>query len=327
MSYSRRLALSALIGACTALGLPSTPSQAQDARDWPNKPIRVIVNFGPGGSADNTIRPLADRLSKALAQQIVIENRGGASGALGIEAMAKSPPDGYTYVVTPALSVIILPHLRQTPYDPLKDLAPVMRMADGTLLFAVHPSVPADNMAELVAYGKKNPGKLSWGTAGVGSYGHIMCEVFKLESGLDILHVPYRGGGESLADFLAGVVQIHADPNTMPHVLSKKVKLFSVLDRQRLADFPDVPVLKEIYPAMDFLSWFAMYAPLGTPAPIIAKFNAAITAALKEPDVKPVMLKTALTPSPSTPEELAELTKKDFERFGAIIKKLNIKAE
>jgi tripartite-type tricarboxylate transporter receptor subunit TctC len=313
--------------ALAALPVSLTPAFGQSAADWPNKSVRVIVNFGPGGSADNTMRPFAERLSKSLGQQFVIENRGGASGALGLEAMAKSAPDGYTFAVTPALSVIILPHLRKTPYDPLKDLQPVARMTDGTLLFAVHPSIPANTIAEFIEYGKKNQGKISWGTAGVGSYGHIMAEVFKMQSKLDILHVPYRGGGESLADFLAGVVQIHADPNTMPHVSAGKAKLLAVLDRKRLPDFPNVPVMSEIFPEMDFLAWFAMYAPAGTPAPIISKLVAEMKKIAAEPDMTPLLAKTALAPSVSTPEELAALTAKDHARFGKIIKEANIKAE
>ena len=242
-------------------------------------------------------------------------------------AVAKSPPDGYTFLVTPALTMIIVPHLRKLPFDPLKDLTPVSQITDGTLLFAVHPSVPANNMAEFVDYAKKNPGKLSWGTAGVGSYGHIMCEVFKLEAGVDVLHVPYRGGGESLADALAGVVQVHADPNTMPHVSAGKMKLFAVLDRARLAEFPNVPIMTELFPAMDFLSWFAVYAPPGTPQPIIDKFAAELNKIAAEPDMKPLLTKSALAPYPGKPAELGALTKKDYERFGAIIRKLNIKAE
>ena len=257
----------------------------------------------------------------------MIENRGGASGALGAEAVQKSAPDGYTFLVTPALTMIILPHLRKTPFDPLKDLAPVSQITDGTLLFAVHPSIAANTLPEFVEHLKKNPGKLSWGTAGVGSYGHIMSEVFKVEAGVDILHVPYRGGGESLADFLAGVVQIHADPNTMPHASAGKVKLLAILDRARLPEFPNVPVLKEFYPAMDFLSWFGVYAPAGTPQAIIDKFAAALNKIALEPDMKTLLTKSALSPYPGKPADLGELTKKDFDRFGAIIKKLNIKAE
>jgi len=312
-----------------ALVLTSSCGQvfAQGAESWPNKPVRIIVNFAPGGSADNSIRPFSERLTKMIGQPFTLEHRGGASGAIGLEAVAKAAPDGYTFGVTPALSVIILPHLRKIAYDPLKDLAPVTQFTDGTLLFAVHPSVPADNMAEFVAHAKKNPGKLSWGTAGVGSYGHIMSEVFKLEAGVDILHVPYRGGGESLADFLAGVVQVHADPNTMPHVAAGKSKLFAVLDRNRLPDFPNVPTLKEIYPAMDFLAWFALYAPAGTPKPIIDKMAAEMNKVARDPELKPLLAKSALAPNPGTPAELAALTAKDHARFGALIQKLGIKAE
>jgi tripartite-type tricarboxylate transporter receptor subunit TctC len=318
--------LAALV-AGSALVTSAHSAFAQGAESWPNKPVRVIINFGPGGTADNSMRPFAERLTKALGQPFTLEHRGGASGAIGLEAVAKSTPDGYTFGVTPALSVIILPHLRKIAYDPFKDLVPVTQFTDGVLLFAVHPSVPANDMAEFVAHAKKNPGKLSWGTAGVGSYGHIMSEVFKLEAGVDILHVPYRGGGESLADFLAGVVQVHADPNTMPHVAGGKAKLFAVLDRQRLPEYPNVPTLKEIYPAIDFLAWFAVFAPAGTPQPIVEKLAAEMNKIAREPDLKPLLAKAAIAPVAGTPAELAALLKKDYDRFGALIQKLNIKAE
>ncbi len=227
MSYRSRIGWGLLLCLLAAV----SPASAQDA--WPNKAVRIIVNFAPGGSADNTIRPFAERLTKLLGQQIVIENRGGATGALGLEALMKSAPDGYTFGVTPSISMVILPHLRKTPYDPLKDFTPVVNMTTGTLLFAVHPSLPVSNLKEFVDYAKKNPGKVSWGTAGVGSFGHLLCESFKLTTGTDILHVPYRGGGESLQDFLAGVHQVHADPNTLPHVAAGKAKLLGVSDRQR----------------------------------------------------------------------------------------------
>ena len=164
------------------------------------------------------MRPFADRLSRSLGQQFVIENKGGASGALGIEAAVKSAADGYTFVATPALSVTILPNMRTLPFDVFKDLVPVSQFTDSTLLIALHPSIPATSIPELVAYAKKNPGKLSWGTAGFGSQGHMICEAFKLYAGVDILHVPYRGGGESLTDFLAGVVQTACGPEHLaPH--------------------------------------------------------------------------------------------------------------
>ncbi len=300
---------------------------AQGAAGWPNKTVRVIVNFAPGGSADNSMRPFADRLSRALGQQFVIDNRGGASGALGIEAAVKSAPDGYTFVVTPSLSVVILPHLRKTPYDPLKDLVPVTQFTDGTLLFAVHPSVAGKLGAGPGGVRQGNPGKLSWGTAGVGSYGHLLCEAFKLQAGIDILHVPYRGGAESLADFLAGVVQIHADPNTMPHVSVGKAKLLAVLDRQRRPDFPDVPLLKEIYPELDFLVWFGMFAPPGTPQAIVRKMSEEMNKVARDPELRAHLIKTALAPNPGTPEELDALLRSDHERYGALVRRLNLRTE
>ena len=194
---SRRQILSGA-GSIALMTSGATATLAQGAANWPNKTVRVIVNFAPGGSTDNAMRPFADRLSRALGQQVVIDNKGGASGAIGVEAAIKLPSDGYNFLATVSLSIVILPHLRKTPYDPLKDLVPVTQFTDGTLLVAVHPSVPVTSVQELAAYAKQNPGKLSWGTAGVGSYGHLLCEAFKLQAGVDILHVPYRGGGELL---------------------------------------------------------------------------------------------------------------------------------
>ena len=324
MGFLRLLASAIAFG---LLALSPSETRAQGAADWPNKTVRLVVNFGPGGTTDNAMRPFAERLSKRLGQQFVIENRGGASGALGIEAMIKSPPDGYTFAVTPSLSLVVLPHLRKLSYDPLKDLVPVSQFTEGTLLFAVHPSIPVKSVQEVVAYAKKNPGKLSWGTAGVGTYGHLICESFKLAAGLDILHVPYRGGGESLADFLAGVFHFHADPNTMPHISAGKANLLAVFDRARRPDFPDVPLMKEIYPELDYIVWFGVLAPMGTPPAIVTKFSQELNKIARDPEVKDLLFKVAATPNPGTPEEMAALMRKDFDRYGALIRKLEIKAE
>ena len=313
------------------MGLLGQPAIAQDpdqaAANWPNKPVRLIVNFGPGGSSDNAARPFAERLSRALGQQFVIENRGGASGALGIEATVKAPADGYNFVITPALSVVILPHMRKTPYDPFKDLVPVSNFADASLLVAVHPSVPANSIQELVAYAKQNPGKLSWGTAGFGSQGHMLCEAFKVAAGVDILHVPYRGGGESLADFLAGVVQIHADANTFPHIAAGKGKLLAVLDRARQPLYPDVPLLKEIYPELDFQAWFGIFAPAGTPPGIVRKMSAEMNKIAREPEMQTYFARLALTPIAGAPDELATLLRSDFDRYGKLVRQLNLRMD
>ena len=322
-----RSALCSFVG-LTALVSLITPASSQGAGDWPRQTVKVIVNFAPGGSSDNSMRPYAERLSKALGQQFVLEHRGGASGAIGLEAVMKAPPDGYTFGITPALSMAILPHLRKTPYDPLKDFVPVTMLTAGPLLFAVHPSVPGNSVQDVVAYLKANPGKVSWGTAGVGSMGHIFAEMFRKEAGVNILHVPYRGGGESLSDFLAGVVQLHADANTFPHVSSGKVKLLALADKQRHPDHPNVPLMREIYPAIDFFGWFGLFAPVGTPEPIVNKLAAEMTRIAKEDkELAAVLRKVALSPTAGPPAELAEQLKADLDRFGKIIKEVGIKAE
>ena len=311
-----------------ALGLITLSEAGAQQGTYPTRPLRLVLSVPPGGAADFTGRVLGAKLGEFLGQHIVIESRPGAGGIVASEYVTKATPDGYTFGVTPSLSVVILPHLRKTPYDPLKDLVPVVNMTTGTLLFAVHPTHPAKTLKEFVDYAKANPGKLSWGTAGVGSYGHLMCEAFKHFTGTDILHVPYRGGGESLADFLAGVHHIHADPNTFPHVTAGKAKLLAVSDLQRHPQFPDVPLMKEVYPDLDFVVWFAMYAPVGTPPAVVKWMNEEINKISREDAaLRATLLKTALAPVIMTPDELGALTKSDHARYGELIKKLNIKAE
>jgi putative tricarboxylic transport membrane protein len=287
----------------------------------------VIANYQPGGGLDGVTRPFMDRLSRLLGQQFVVDNKGGASGAIGIEAATKAAPDGYTFLATPSLSVVILPHLRKVPYDPLKDLVPVTQFADGTLLFAVHASIPANSIQEFVAYAKQNPGKLNWGTPGVGTYGHLMCETFKAEAGLDIVHVPYRGTGEALPDFLAGVFHVYSDPVTLPHVVSGRAKLLAVLDRERRPDFPHVPVLKEIYPALDFLLWFGIFAPPGTPQSIVQSMSRAMNKVAGEQELRQHLFNIAMTPHPGTPDELAALLRSDYERYGKLTRQFNISSQ
>ncbi len=326
-SISRRRLLSAT-GSAALIGLGATEASAQSAADWPSKTGAHHRQFRPRRLDRQRHAPICRSSSpRALGQQFVIENKGGASGAIGIEAAVKSPPDGYNFLATVSLTIVIVPHLRKTSFDPLKDLVPVTQFTDGTLLFAVHPSVPANSVQELVAYAKQNPGKLSWGTAGVGSYGHLLCEAFKMQAGVDILHVPYRGGGESLTDFLAGVFHIHADPNTMPHITGGKAKLLAILDRKRRPDFPNVPLLKEIYPELDFNLWFAVFAPPGTPQPIVKKLADEMNKIAREPEMQQRLFPLALTPNPGTPDELAALLRKDHARLGKLVKQLNLRTE
>jgi tripartite-type tricarboxylate transporter receptor subunit TctC len=316
---------SAALIAASGLGSPGL-LRAQGA-EWPNRPVRVVVNFQPGGGSDAAARPFMDRLSRTIGQQFVIENKGGASGAVGAEAIVKSTPDGYNFLATPSLTLMILPHLRKLAFDPLKDLIPVSCFVEGQLLVATHPSVPANTIQELAAYAKANPGKLAWGTPGVGSYGHLICEAFKHATGTDILHVPYRGTGEVMSDFLANIVQIQADPITLAHVPSGKAKLLAVLGRQRRPDYPNVPMLKEVYPEMDFVVWIGVFAPVGTPAEIVARMSDALRKAADDEDLRKNLFPLALSPAKTTPEETKALLNADFERYGKLIKQFNIKVD
>lgn len=324
MRSTRGVMFAAMIAA-SVTGL--APASAQDAKDWPNKPVRIILNYAPGGSSDNTMRPYSERLTKVLGQQFVLEYRGGASGAIGLEATSKAAPDGYTFGLTPMLSVAILPHLRKTPYDPLMDLKPVAIVSVATVLFASHPQIPGKTFQEVAAHIKGNPGKIGFGTAGVGSMLHILLEVMKRDHGLDILHVPYRGAGESIQDFLAGNILLHGDPNTLPHIASGKANLLAVIDKARHPDFPNVPVLKELYPSIDWISWFGLFAPPGTPDAIVEKMAGELAKLSKDPEVQAFHRRVALSSSASTPAEMAAQLAKDHERFGKIIKDAGIKVE
>lgn len=291
------------------------------------KPVKVIVNYPPGGSTDNGTRPFTDRLSGLLGQQFVIENKGGASGAVGVETGVKSAPDGYTFFVTPVAALTLLPNARPTPYNPFKDMAPVSRFVDSTFVVAVHPSVPVSTLPELIAYGKKNPGKLTFGSSGLGTLTQMVCEGVNQAGGIDMLHVPYRGGAESLADFLAGVTHVFSEGNILPHVKAGKAKLLAIVDVKRHPDFPDVPLLTDFYPDLTILNWFGMFAPAATPQPIVRKLSEALNKIARMPEVEAHLLKFALRPNPGTPEELAAQVRKDYDLYGKMVRELKIKMD
>lgn len=316
-----RLALSAL--ALVAAWTGSALAQAA----WPNKPIRIIVNYQPGGSTDNATRAYLPHLSAALGQQAVIENKGGAAGAIGLEAAAKSPPDGYTFVTTPVASTTMIPQFRKTGYDPFKDLAPVSKFCDYTALLTAHPSLGVETLPDLVALSKRKPGTLNFGGVGVGTLTQLIVVMLNKESGTDLAYVPYRGAGEALPDILAGVVTTYLDPNALPHVAAGKLKLLAVVDRVRHPDYPDKPLISEFYPKLDFVGWFGMYAPAGTPKAIIDRMSDELNKVSTMPEMKAHLLKFAIRPTPSSPEELAAATRRDWDRYGAVIREANIKME
>ncbi len=316
-----------LTAALAAAPFGATATRAQTAPAWPTKPVKVIVNYAPGGSTDNATRPFMEKLSQALGQQFVIENKGGAGGAVGVEAGVRSAPDGYNFFVTPVASLTILPAARPTSYDPFKDMVPVSWHADSTLVFAIHPSIPATTMAEFLAYAKKNAGKIAFGSSGLGTMTQMVCEVVNKLGGIDMLHVPYRGGAESLTDFLSGQVQVFSEGNILPHVKTGKARLLAVVDLVRHPDFPDVPTLREALPEADIQNWFGIFAPTGTPAPIVARMAEEIAKAAKTPDLQAHLLRLALRANGAGPDVLAARLRKDYDQYGKLVRDLKIRMD
>lgn len=315
-------------GAATLGGMPlATPAILRAQAAWPDKPVRVIVPFAAGGGTDVLARPWAEALGRAFGQQFVIENRGGASGLIGTEAAAKSPPDGYTLLVTGATTTVAIPLMRKVNYD-ADGLMPIARMGDVACGFVINASVGPKTLAEVIAYAKANPGKLAFGSSGNATTPHLRYEIFKLKTGLDILHVPYRGGADSLNDLLAGNIQLMNEPVTLPHVKAGKLHLFTVNHSQRLADFPNVPTMTEAgYPNSDVPIWFTLWAPPGTPKEIVQKLNAKCVEIAKTDDMKAKIHLAGCVPVINTPEEIMAFRDQDRKALAELIKAANIKME
>lgn len=245
---------------------------------YPNRPVRIIIPYPPGASTDNIARPVAERLSRALGQQFVIENKGGAGGALGAETLTKSAPDGYTIMVTPQTPIVVLPSLRKVGYNAETDFMPIARISEVITGFAVHPSLGVTNLKDFIALAKREPGRIVFVSAGVGTITHLRGEMLKLMAGIDMLHVPYKGNGEAMPDLLAGNVHAMFEAVVFPHVKAGKLTLLAVVDDVRHPDFPDTPTIKESgFPDYDLPIWFGAYAPAGTPDDVIAVLHREIS--------------------------------------------------
>ncbi|WP_399686210.1 Bug family tripartite tricarboxylate transporter substrate binding protein [Xenophilus sp.] len=322
----RLLALAGAGLAAAALLMPAAAS----AEAWPAKPVKVIVNFPPGGAADQLARLVGQPLSEALGQPVVIENRGGANGNIGGEAVARSAPDGYTLLMSSGGMVSVNPHLYQKmSFDPAKDLVPVAAAARVLVYLVVRPDLPPKNVQEFTAYLKARPGKLSYGSPGVGSSPHLAGEMFKSQTGTFATHVPYRGAAPALQDLLAGQIDFYFDPGiALQHVKAGKLRMLAVGSPKRSPLFPDVPTLDEAgFKGFDADTVFGFYAPAGTPQPVIAKLNAEINKVLAMPAVQERIAQLGGEAAPGTPEAFHERAMADSVRFGAIIKERNIRAD
>lgn len=322
----RRREFLGLAAGTLAAGL-STSSSAQTT-NWPEKPVKLILPYAPGGATDAIARPWSEKLAQAFGQPFVIENRGGAGGMIGTEAAAKSAPDGYSFLLTPNAPLSVLPTLRQTPYDPIKGFAPVARVGDLVCGFVVHASLGIKSMPELIEYAKKNPGKLSYGSAGLGTATHLRIEMLKLKAGIDILHVPYRGSADALNDLLPGTVHMMNEIVVLPHVKAGKLVLLNINFPTRHPDFPDVPTLTEVgIPNSDVPVWYSLFAPAGTPAAIIQKLHAKVDEIAKTDDMIARMRAINVVVPAQTPEDMAKYLLEDTARNADLIKTANIKLE
>lgn len=326
--FSRRTALAAaLMGASLSL-IPLT-SLAQSA-PWPSKPIRVIVNFPPGGAADQLARMVGQPLSEALGQPVVIENRGGAGGNIGGEAVAKAEPDGYTLLMSPGGMVSINPYLyARMPFDPRKDLQPVASVARIAVYLVTRNDLPVKDAREFLAYLKANPGKMSFGSPGSGTSPHLGAELYKSMTGTYAVHVPYRGGGPALQDLLGGQFDFWFDPGVgLPHVRNGKLKLLAVGSPKRSALFPNVPTLEETgLKGFDADTYFGLYAPARVPQAVVTRINTEVNKILATPAVRERIIAIGGEAAPMTPAAFAQRADTDSKRFGALIRERGLKGD
>jgi len=300
------------------------------SQGYPAKPIRFIVPFPPGGTLDITARILQPRLSESLGQPIIIENRSGAGGAVGTDAVAKSAPDGYTFLVAFS-SHTMSPALSKLPYDVERDFASVSLLVSVPQLIAAHPSAPATTLRELVALAKLNPGKYAYATPGNGTPGHIAGELLKRQAGIDLIHVPYKGGGPALADTIAGQVPflILTAPAGLPSVRSGRLRALAVTTLKRNPAAGEIPTVAEELNLPDYEvdTWLALFAPAKTPEPVIARMYREVSKAVRHPEVRQKLLEQSADPVGSTPEELDRVVKTELKRWADVIRQAGIKAD
>jgi len=296
---------------------------------WPSRPVHIVVPYTPGTGADILARVFDPKLSQRLKAGFVVDNKPGATGNIGADLVAKSPADGYTLLLT-ATSFTTNPALKPAPFDPVKDFAPVVLLATGALGVYVNPKVPAQSMREFVELVRQQPGKLNYSSPGNGGPQHLAMELLKLETHINIIHVPYKGAGGAIADLVGGHVQamVSALQTVAPHVHAGRLRMLGVMSAKRAEAFPDVPTLKEQgLPDLEVETWYAMFAPAGTPAPIVARLNADLNEFLKQADVRDVLEKQGLVPEGGAPQVLGERVKMDLSRWTRVVKAAGIKAD
>ena len=301
------------------------------AQTWPAKPITLIIPFPPGGSTDIVGRIAADGMARELGQPLVVDNRGGAGGAIGAKAIADATPDGYTLGIATISTHVVNPIVHSDlRYDPLRDFSFVSQIAAVPNVLAVHPSVPAGNMAQFIAYAKANPGKLNFGTPGIGSLGHLIGETFMYSVNVKMTHVPYRGAGPALNDALAGQVQVLFDnlPSSLPHIHAGKLRALAVASANRVPSLPDVPTFAETgQPLVNDPSWFGLIGPARLSPETVAKLHAALVATLKQPEALKRLEAAASVPVGNSPEAFRKVVADALDNTRKVAREANLKFE
>ncbi len=311
---------------------PTQPrNQSQAQADWPTKPVRLIVPFVPGGTTDIVARLLGQTLTEAWGQTVVVENRAGAGGNIGADVVAKAPADGHTLLMTSGSIFTVNPFLyKSLPFDPVKDFVPITMVASGPMLVSVHPSVKANNLKELIALAKAEPGKISFGSAGVGSQVHMAAENLAFAAGVQLQHIPYRGESAALNDLAGGQIQMMAGnlPAAIGFANQGKIRALAVTGRERAKQLPNVPTAAESgLPGFENIGWFGFMAPAGTPAPIVSKIHADTVKALADTQTKARLFVNGMDAVGSTPAAFAALIAEESKRWQAVIKSRNLTAQ
>jgi tripartite-type tricarboxylate transporter receptor subunit TctC len=314
-----------------ALVLAHTASLTAEAQTYPNRPVKIIVPTPAGGPVDVMARLVANQITPALGQTVFIDNRGGAANTLGSAEAARATPDGYTLLYSSASGLVIAPMLQKNAgYDPLKSYDPIAIVAATSNILVVHPSIPAKSVKELVAYTKANPGKTNFSSGGIGTLPHLIGEYFKAHAGIDVVHVPYRGGGPSIQDVVAGNIQYTFEGISvlLPLIQDGRLRALAVTSPKRSALLPDVPTMIESgFADFQSTSWTGLLAPHGTPPDIIAKLNGAVNAALKTAEMKSALDKLAGDGLGGAPAELTKVITADIGKWGPIVKALNLQTD
>ncbi len=323
-----RPAAALLLLALAAGTLAPAPATAQA---WPAKPVRMVVPFPPAGGTDVIARVIGPRLGEALGQQVLIDNRAGANGNVGTELVARAAPDGYTVLLNGGGTLAVNPSLySRLPYDSVRDFAPVSMVALQPSVLVVHPSVPARSVSELITLARSRPGQLNYASSGSGSLAHLCAEVFKRMAKIDMLHVPYKGAGPSLADLLAGQVHLifASSPSVMPHVRNGRLRALGVTTAKRVRATPEVPTIAEAgLPGFELTGWYGLLAPAGTPSPVVNRLNVDLVKTLNVADVQEKLVDQGLEVATSTPREFADFLKAEIAKYARVVREAGVKVD